>query len=151
MPKRLLDGERLWRSDKLRLVKPEEFRAEYANMLALALANGTFECSPDLVWREVYAFNRPSVTSEIVARMLDEFERVKLLFRWKVDGKMWGYWVGIEEKGLLPTKKQIKQSRYRVGKPVPKDLLNSFISNEVGTTCNHDASNVHIQTCNTLV
>jgi len=129
----MLDGDRLWRSDKLKQVKPESFRAEYANMLPLALANGTFECSPEKIWFEVYAFNRESFKPSKIAKILDEFERAKLLFRWVAgDGKVWGYWTGIEK--TLPTDEQIKQSRYKTGQPVPKQQLTDFISS---ATCNN--------------
>ena len=36
MPKRVIDGEGLWRSEKLARVQPEKFRAEYANQIPLA-------------------------------------------------------------------------------------------------------------------
>jgi hypothetical protein len=45
MPKRVIDGEGLWHSDKLALVEPPSFRAEYACLLPLALANGVFEAN----------------------------------------------------------------------------------------------------------
>lgn len=136
MPKRMLDGDRLWRSDKLRQVQPESFRAEYANLFALALANGSFECSPERVWYEVYAYNRPGISSDTVRAILDEFERVKLLFRWTdSEGKPWGFWVGSEK--TLPTPEQIKQSRYKIGQPVPIKALNEF--QRAATCCNTDA------------
>lgn len=40
MPKRIVDGEGLWRSDKLSEVTPAWIKAEYANLVPLALANG---------------------------------------------------------------------------------------------------------------
>ena len=136
MPKRMLDGDRLWRSDKLRQVQPESFRAEYANLFSLALANGSFECSPERVWYEVYAYNRPSINPEIVRTILEEFERVKLLFRWHdASNKQWAYWIGSEK--TLPTPEQIKQSRYKVGEPVPIQALNEF--QRAATCCNTDA------------
>ena len=103
MPKRILDGDALWRSKKIRQVQPVKFRAEYANLLPLALSTGSFECDADTIWTDVYAFNRPDVTPKDVAAILDEYEKVKLLFRWTVDGKTWGYWVGIDKEGRLPT------------------------------------------------
>jgi len=137
MPKRMLDGDRLWRSDKLKQVQPESFRAEYANLFALALANGAFECNPDRVWYEVYAYNRPSIRPENVRAILDEFERVKLLFRWHVaSNKQWGFWVGSEK--TLPTPAQIAQSRYKSGEPVPQEQLAAFLG---AATCKTDAAN----------
>jgi hypothetical protein len=103
MPKRVVDGEGLWRSDKLSMIEPASRRAEYANLLPLALSNGVFEANPRRIWATVYSYNRPDVTLEDVVEILDEFERVKLLFRWTAaDGKVWGYWTGIEKPGRLP-------------------------------------------------
>jgi len=75
MPKRILDSDALWRSKKIRQVQPVKFRAEYANLLPLALSTGSFECDADTIWTDVYAFNRPDVTPEDVAAILDEYER----------------------------------------------------------------------------
>ena len=103
MPKRVLDGEGLWRSDKLAQVKPPSRRAEYANLVPLALANGTFEAGSRRIWSTVYSCNRPDVSAKDVEEILAEFERVKLLFRWTdaATGKMWGYWIGIDKPGRL--------------------------------------------------
>lgn len=112
MPARIIDGEALWRSDKLSKVEPPNFRAEYANMIPLALADGTFECNPRRVWSDVYAYNRPDIDIETVSAILDEFERVGLLTR-KGDekGKIWGFWVGIEAR--LPS--ESTRDRYKKG------------------------------------
>lgn len=144
MAKRLVDGDRLWRSDKLKQV-PAPFRAEYANLLPLALADGTFECSPEKVWSDVYSYNRSDVNFETVVQLLDELEKAKLLFRWVADDeKTWGYWVGMRENGLLPTKKSVKQARYKLGKAVPKNALKLFLNNkmagsdlQLATTCSN--------------
>ena len=94
MPKRIVDGEGMWRSSKIKKVQPESYRQEYAWFLPLALANGVFEADPDAVWATAYAFLRPSITPEIVGKIFDEFERVGLLRRWThTDGKEWGWWV----------------------------------------------------------
>lgn len=112
MPKRILDGEALWRSDKLNKVEPLEFRAEYANLLPLALADGSFESNPKRVWSDVYSYNRPDVTVDLVEDILKEFERVGLLVQ-KTDetGKLWGKWVGIESR--LPS--DSTKDRYKNG------------------------------------
>src|ERR1700730_12859591 len=94
MPKRVIDGEGLWRSDKLAQVEPPSFRAEYACLLPLALANGVFEANARRIWATVYSYNRPDVNVEQVEKILAEFERVKLLFIWTDSGKIWGYCVG---------------------------------------------------------
>src|SRR5712664_824023 len=126
MPKRVLDGEALWLSNKL-LQIPEQYRAEYANLIPLALANGTFECDARKVWARVYIYNRPSVTLQAVEEMLEAFEQAKMLFRWQAeDGSKWGYWVGIDKPGRLPSGNAKEHGAK--GQPVPQDLLKSFIS-----------------------
>jgi hypothetical protein len=129
MPKRVVDGESLWTSDKLSQVEPESFRAEYANLLPLATGNGTFECEPKKVWRQVYSYNRPSVTLDHVVAILDAFERAKLLFRWQAaNGKWWGFWVGIDKPGRLPPASRTNHEKR--GPTVPFDKLTNFLTTE---------------------
>ena len=130
MPKRILDGDSLWKSGKISQVQPPRFRAEYANMLPLAMANGSFECDPRAIWATVYSYNRPDVTPEDTVAILDEFERVKLLYRWKVSGHTWGYWVGIEKPSRLPSQARQKERHERTGEPVPQDELRVFLGLE---------------------
>lgn len=127
MPKRIIDGERLWGSDKLSTVTPESFRPEYANLLPLAMANGVFECDPMHVWSRVYSFNRPSWTVSKVKSLLDEFEKRKLLFRWTTaEGKSWGFWIGIDKPGRLPA--QCRNGHEPRGPEPPKSELLAFCS-----------------------
>lgn len=122
MPKRIVDGEGVWLSKKLKQVQPEEFRAEFANLIPLALANGTFEADPERIWARVYAYNRPSVNVEKVAKILAEFERVGLLLRWTDDkDQVWGYWVGIEKPGRLPPASRLK---HEATGPTPPPVTN---------------------------
>ncbi len=145
MPKRIIDGEGLWGSDKIAEVLPEEFRAEYANLLPLAMANGVFEVNPRRVWGKVYFFNRPSITPEIVEAILAEFHRVRLLFRWKTpDGKEWGYWTGIHKPGRLPSAYRLKKRHELVGPEPPKEELQQFLSGQVASgqpMASHEAAN----------
>jgi hypothetical protein len=131
MPKRVIDGEGLWRSDKLAQVEPPSFRAEYACLLPLALANGVFEANARRIWATVYSYNRPDVDAEKVEKILAEFERVKLLFRWTDGGKTWGYFVGIEKPGRLPAPSRLKHSHEVLGPEPPKQSLQSFIGSVV--------------------
>jgi hypothetical protein len=132
LPKRLIDGERLWTSEKLGKVNPESFRSEYANLLPLALANGVFECSTKRVWRDVYSFNRPSIKAKRVEAILNEYERVRLLFRWLDDAnKVWGFWVGIKKEGFLPSKSQLDRKDYKIGPEPPQDILNDFLTYQI--------------------
>jgi hypothetical protein len=75
MPKRVIDGEGVWRSDKFTQVEPPSFRAEYTNLLPLALANGSFEVNARCIWSTVYSYNRPDITIAHVEQILAEFER----------------------------------------------------------------------------
>jgi hypothetical protein len=127
MPKRIVDGEGVWHSRKLALVEPPAFRAEYCNLLPLALANGSFECDPKLIWSTCYAYNRPDITIDFVVNILDEFERVRLLFRWLADGKPWAYWVGIDKPGRLPPASRIQRSHVVCGKLPPSEQLEHFL------------------------
>jgi len=108
----MIDGDALWRSDKLAAVQPPEFRAEYANLIPLALADGSFEAGARRVWADVYSYNRPDISPENVEKILLEFERVGLLVRKTEGGKIWGYWVGIAER--LPCESH--RDRYKSGK-----------------------------------
>ena len=128
MPKRVIDGDALWVSEKL-LSVPEEFRVEYAWLLPLAQANGCFECSSMLVWRTCYSALRPEWKIEDVAAMLDAFEAAKMLFRFQRNGKTYGFFVGAEKEGRL----QKPSDRTRVAKPwntgmLPADALAAFLT-----------------------
>jgi len=135
MPKRIVDGEGLWRSDKLSQVEPHNFRSEYANLLPLAMANGSFEANPRRIWSTVYCYNRPDVTVTLVEQILAEFERVKLLFRWidGATGKEWGYWIGIEKPGRLPTPSRLRERHERLGLQPPAEKLAQFLGSPMGT------------------
>ena len=129
MPKRVIDGDGVWLSDKLRKV-PEKVRPEFANLVPLALANGSFECDALKIWARVYAYNRPDVTVQFVEEALEAFERAKMLFRWKDDdGKTWGFWVGIDKPGRLPS--GTDQKHGAKGVIVPREALQSFLSNGI--------------------
>lgn len=125
MPKRLVDGDAIAKSKKLKDV-PEWMRAEFALLLTLALGNGSFECDAETIWTDLYAFNRPSMTSDKVQEMLSEFERAKMLFRWESDGKIWGHWVGQAKSGRLPAPSE--KGRHRLGPEIPPQKLAKFLS-----------------------
>jgi hypothetical protein len=133
MPKRVIDGEGLWRSDKVAQVEPPSFRAEYACLLPLALANGVFEANARRIWTMVYSYNRPDVSVEQVEKILAEFERVKLLFRWTEAGKAWGYFVGIDKPGRLPAPSRLKHGHELLGPEPPKESLQAFLGSLVTT------------------
>lgn len=110
MPCRVVDGEAVWTSKKLRKV-PEKYRLHYANWLPLAEANGTFELDHDMIWSRVYACLCPSVTSEEVKEIAKMFVEVGLIYKWNEHGKTWGYFRGNEKPGRLPAKTHL--DRYK--------------------------------------
>jgi hypothetical protein len=66
---------------------------------------GTFEADAAKIWRTVYAYNRPDIAAEKVGEILDALETAKMLFRWTdSNGKLWGFWIGIDKPGRLPSR-----------------------------------------------
>ena len=122
MPKRVVDGDAVWRSKKLKQMSPQ-FRAEYANLVPLAEANGVFEMDVDRVWSDVYSYNREDVTVETVAQILTELEEVGLLRVWKEDGKTWGYWEGIHKSGRLPKASELLKYKNLPPNPPPQTSI----------------------------
>jgi hypothetical protein len=132
MPKRLIDGESLWKSSKLLRVSAR-YRSEYANLVPLAEANGVFECDPGRIWAEIYAYNRTDVTAEDVVQFMDEFEKAGMLSRWEENGKIWGYWVGIDKH--LPSLSAIKRGDYGIKKRTPNPPEWAIQGKPTGTPC----------------
>jgi len=146
MPKRVIDGEGLWRSDKLLRVEPPRFRAEYACLLPLALANGVFEANARRIWATVYSYNRQDVSIDQVEAILAEFERVKLIFRWTDAAKTWGFFVGIEKPGRLPPPSRLKHGHEVLGPEPPKELLHAFVggaATDSQPTASHTVASSH--------
>jgi hypothetical protein len=141
MPKRIVDGEGLWRSDKIAAIRTPWMKAEFANLIPLALANGAFEVNARRIWSAVYAYNRAEVTLEMVEQLLEELERVKLLFRWTdlQTQKPWGFWVGINKPGRLPGRSRRGRNE-AVGPEPPADELRKFLdSNGIPSLPNGNA------------
>jgi hypothetical protein len=116
VPKRIVDGEALWLSDKIRKL-PEQYRIHYANWIPLAEANGVFEADPARIQARVYAYILPAVTPNEVSNILKEFVNVGLVRLWEDEGKSWGYFVGIDKGGRLPDLRHL--SRYKNLPPAP--------------------------------
>ena len=121
MPKRIVDGEGVWGSDKILRLR-EDFQPEYANLIPLAEANGVFEVNPHKVWARVYAYNRRDKSLEWVQELLNDLIRVGLLLIWEDEGKLWGYWDGSEKSGRLPGEAERKKYKNLPRKP-PGNLL----------------------------
>jgi hypothetical protein len=116
MPKRIVDGEGLWGSKKVLTLK-EENKAEYANLLPLAEANGTFELDPRKIWLRVYGYNRQNVSMEFVYYLLEDLASSGLLLAWEEDEKVYGFWDGQDKIGRLPGPSE--QKKYKSLPPDP--------------------------------
>jgi hypothetical protein len=101
MPNRII-SDVTWKSKKLRVVQPPEFRPEYAWIMPIVEDNGCFEYDPETIWAEAYAVARPSVDVAKVKAILDEFIRVGLLLKYEVEGRNYCYLVGCDKPGHLP-------------------------------------------------
>jgi len=119
MPARLVDGDALWTSSKLKKIQPIQFRLHYANWLPMAEANGAFEVDFDILRAKIYPVIDPGFTADNVRQVFNEFVRVGLL-TWFVDnGKDYAYFVGIDKPGRLPSDKHLK--RYKNLPPLPDE------------------------------
>lgn len=128
MPSRLIDYESLWTSTKLARLPREEDREAYLWIFGMADGHeGVFEADPRLIWQKTCAYMRPSHTPATIGRLLDELEKVKLLFRWRWKRKVLGFWIGITKPGRLPPPSKMKRSPAKYPGP-PQDLLEAFLS-----------------------
>jgi hypothetical protein len=129
MNKRILDGLGVWKSDKIARIQPAWMRAEYANWIPLALANGVFETDTRRIWATVYSYNRPDISFDDAEEIKREFCRVGLLFFWtdEATGKVWGFFVGIDKEGRLPPKSRVKEKHVETGPTPPVDVLRHYI------------------------
>ena len=102
MPKRIVDGEALWGSSKIRRL-PQEYRYHYANWVPVAEANGSFEIDLDSLLSRIYhpALDPDMDVSEVFY-VLREFVIVGLIEVWKADSKVWGTFAGMDKPGRLP-------------------------------------------------
>ena len=129
MNKRILDGAGLWKSDKLARMQPEWMRAEYANWIPLALANGVFEADTRRIWATIYSYNRPDISFEDAEEIKRELCRAGLLFLWPDDetGKIWAYFTGIDKPGRLPSRSRLDKKHEPIGPIPPTEALRSYI------------------------
>ncbi len=113
MPRRILNGEKVWNSSKLAQL-PDHYALAYAYLYPLALADGTFEADPEEVFVRAFA-RRKTWKIEDVAEILTAFERVGVLERRTApDGKIWGKWTASEKE--LPTGERIDHLNLAIGK-----------------------------------
>jgi hypothetical protein len=126
MPKRVLDFDAMWGSDKLASCA-EWAQAEYAWLYGLADASGSFELTNlRVIWGRVAAI-RHNLTIERLEQIFDEFHEKGLLFRWEENGKRYGHWTGSDVPGRLPPPSW-RMRLEKLAPPVPKQQLAEFMS-----------------------
>jgi len=126
MPKRVIDFDAMWGSDKLAACA-EWAQAEYAWLYGLADASGCFELTNlRVIWGRVAAI-RKNLTIERLEQIVDEFQDKGLLFVWEHEGKRYGHWTGSDVPGRLPPPSW-RMRLERFAPPLPKQRLAEYMS-----------------------
>jgi hypothetical protein len=126
MPKRVIDFDAMWGSDKLASCA-EWAQAEYAWLYGLADASGCFELTNlRVIWGRVAAIRR-NLSLERLEQIFCEFQDKGLLFVWEENGKRYGHWTGSDVPGRLPAPSW-RVRLERLAPPVPKQRLAEFMS-----------------------
>jgi hypothetical protein len=126
MPKRVLDFDALWASDKISAL-PGWAQAEYAWLYGLADASGSFELTNlRVIWGRVAAI-RKDLTIERLDEVFQTFIAGGLLFTWEASGKRYGHWTGSDVPGRLPPPSW-RARLERLAPPVPKQELAAYMS-----------------------
>ena len=124
MPKRVIDFDALWASDKLASCA-EWAQSEYAWLYGLADASGSFEMTNlRVIWGRVAAI-RKNLTLERLAGIFDEFIARGLLFTWEENGKRYGHWTGSDVPGRLPAPSW-RMRLEKLAPPVPRQALAAY-------------------------
>ena len=126
MPKRVIDYDAMWGSDKLAACA-NWAQAEYAWLYGLADACGCFEITNlRVIWGRVAAI-RGNLTIERLEQVFDEFRAKGLLFVWECDGKQYAHWTGSDVPGRLPAPSW-RMRLERFAPPVPKKQLEEYMA-----------------------
>ena len=126
MPKRVIDFDAMWGSDKLASCA-EWAQAEYAWLYGLADASGCFELTNlRVIWGRVAAIRR-NLTIERLEQVFEEFQDKGLLFVWEHEGKRYGHWTGSDVPGRLPPPSW-RMRLERLAPPVPKQQFAEYVS-----------------------
>jgi hypothetical protein len=126
MPKRVLDFDALWASDKIASC-PAWAQAEYAWLYGLADASGSFEITNlRVIWGRVAAV-RKDLSIERLEAIFSEFMDRGLLFTWEVGGKRYGHWTGSDVPGRLPAPSW-RARLEKLAPPVPKRELETYMA-----------------------
>ena len=124
MPKRVIDFDALWASDKLASCA-EWAQSEYAWLYGLADASGSFEITNlRVIWGRVAAI-RKNLTLERLREIFDEFIARGLLFTWEQNGKRYGHWTGSDVPGRLPPPSW-RMRLQKLAPPVPREALAAY-------------------------
>jgi hypothetical protein len=126
VPKRVIDFDAMWGSDKLASCA-EWAQAEYAWLYGLADASGCFELTNlRVIWGRVAAIRR-NLSLERLEQIFHEFQDKGLLFVWEENGKRYGHWTGSDVPGRLPAPSW-RVRLERLAPPVPKQQFAEFMS-----------------------
>jgi hypothetical protein len=126
VPKRVLDFDAMWGSDKLACCA-DWAQAEYAWLYGLADASGCFEITNlRVIWGRVAAI-RGNLTIERLEQVFVEFQDRGLLFVWEHEGKRYAHWTGSDVPGRLPPPSW-RMRLERFAPPVPKQRLAEYMS-----------------------
>ena len=126
MPKRVIDFDALWASDKIAAC-PAWAQAEYAWLYGLADASGSFELTNlRVIWGRVAAV-RKDLSIERLEEILQEFVARGLLFTWEASGKRYGHWTGSDVPGRLPPPSW-RARLERLAPPLPREELAAYMS-----------------------
>jgi len=124
MPKRVIDFDAMWASDKLASCA-EWAQSEYAWIYGLADASGSFEMTNiRVIWGRVAAI-RKNLTLERLQEIFDEFIARGLLFSWEENGKRYGHWTGSDVPGRLPAPSW-RMRLEKLAPPVPREELATY-------------------------
>jgi hypothetical protein len=126
MPKRVLDFDAMWGSDKLAACAAWA-QAEYAWLYGLADASGCFELTNlRVIWGRVAAI-RANLTIERLEQVFAEFQDKGLLFVWEHQGKRYAHWTGSDVPGRLPPPSW-RMRLERFAPAVPKQQLAEYMA-----------------------
>ena len=126
MPKRVIDFDAMWGSDKIASCA-EWAQAEYAWLYGLADASGCFEITNlRVIWGRVAAIRR-NLTIERLEQIFIEFQDKGLLFVWEHEGKRYAHWTGSDVPGRLPPPSW-RMRLERFAPPVPKQRLTEYMA-----------------------
>lgn len=126
MPKRVIDFDAMWGSDKLAACAAWA-QGEYAWLYGLADASGCFELTNlRVIWGRVAA-NRGNLTIERLEQVFAEFQDKGLLFVWEHEGKRYAHWTGSDVPGRLPPPSW-RMRLERFAPPVPKQQLAEYMA-----------------------